>query len=97
MKNTVCNSFYDNGQPTVNPIAVNTLTEPKTVVLNNSTGKKTLDSTPEETIPVTTIPVPAIPKKKSTLWIWAASYLAAILLSPSENLNYKDSSNNLTP
>ncbi|WP_163398153.1 hypothetical protein [Flavobacterium fluviatile] len=78
------------------------------VLSNNLTHKGNLSL--EETPVLTTIPATAetvsepepetktAVKKKSTLWIWGAAYLASILYAPSENPNYIDKSNtNVTP
>ncbi|MEN2415539.1 hypothetical protein [Flavobacterium mesophilum] len=60
-----------------------------TVLPTNQAGKKT-----EETQTA----IPTVSKKRSTLWIWAASYFAAVIFSPEENPNYRDISNtNVTP
>lgn len=74
MGNTTCNSFYDKDEPTV-----------ITVVIDNSkiTGDQT-DNAGD------TKPATEAKKKKSILWIWAASAFAALLLSPDENANNID-------
>lgn len=99
MENWTCNSFYDKDGQTA---------QSKTSVLSNNLTQKGILAT-EEDVPVLTIAPEAIEtvsepetkpvvKKRSTLWIWAASYFAAILISPSENINYIDNSKtNVTP